>query len=187
MDQQDVFEIALAVFDKEYTDAQYALEDPPKPIRYCRRFYSMAVAKVLREFDWSFLIRELSVDTSVDEPGNGYDHGYYLPFDLFKFVRAHTSYPYQVERDKIYLDSTDEQLKFYGILNDVDLEEVPADFVELIAYALAFVLSPLLTPAGQMDSVILQKYTWTLNGLISTECQNNSRPKEFELGEDFYA
>lgn len=185
MTKQDVFEISLGLFDRTYTDEDYAAAEPPKEIRYCQRYYDMAIAKTLRERNWSFLIKELDIDTGYSEPGYGFAYGYYLPFNLFTVTQVGNNEPYRVVGDMLFTNELTVR-RFHGIYKEVDLDAVPEDFVELIACVLAYILAPMLAPAGVMDQPVMQRYTWAFQGLLDAECNNNSRAPDFVAGEDHY-
>lgn len=174
MDDLDLFNIALSLFDREITEADLDSKTPSKEVRLCNKYLPFARLRAMREFDWSFLIQELELDLNDDVGGfQGFAHGYKLPENLLKIVPSDTSTPFQVTAGRLFIDI--DNPKVYGIMKDLPEEHVPDDFYELIAYALAYQIAPLLAPGGKMDQVTLQKYTWALSGLISAECHNASR------------
>lgn len=173
MTDLELYNIALSLFDRVITQEDLDSETPSKEVRLCKLYRPLATMRVMREFDWSFLVVKLTLDYEDDEPGRGYLHGYRLPEGLLKVVHAFSDFPYEVAGGRIYLDAIDTAV--YGIMEDLPEEHVPSDFYELIAYALAYQIAPLLAPEGRVDQVTLQKYTWALNGLISAECHNNMR------------
>lgn len=174
MTDLELFNITLSLFDREITQADLDSVTPSKEVRLCRKYLQFARLRVLREFDWSFLVVRLQIDVSDDLGGyRGFLHGYKLPAGLFKVVHAFSDFPYEVAGGRLYTDLEDPVV--FGIMEEIPIADVPADFHELIAYALAYQIAPLLAPEGRVDQVTLQKYTWALNGLISAECHNNSR------------
>ena len=174
MTDLDLFNITLSLFDKEITELDLDSSTPSKEVRLCKRYYPLAKYRVMREFDWSFLIVKLQVDSQDDDGGSrGFCHGYRLPEELFKVVQTYSDFPYEVAEGRVFTDVEDPEL--YGIMNELPYDFIPEDFFELIAYALAYQIAPMLAPEGRMDKVTLQKYTWALNGLVSAECNNNSR------------
>jgi hypothetical protein len=172
MTDLDLYKITLSLFDKEITQADLDSDTPSREIRLCRLYKDLAQVRAMREFDWSFLTVKLQIDYDDDVPGRGFLHGYALPNGLLKVVRAYTKYKYEVAEGRIYTDIGEPDV--YGIMADLPESHVPEDFYELIAYALAYLIAPMLAPEGRMDKVILQKYTWALNGLLVSECYNNS-------------
>jgi hypothetical protein len=173
MTDLELYSIALSLFDREVTQEDLDSPNPSREVRLCKLYHNLAQLRVMREFDWSFLIVRLQLVLEDDEPGRGYLHGFLLPEGLLKVVHAFSEFPYEVAGGRIYTD-IDEPV-VYGIMESLPASHVPADFYELIAYALAYQIAPLLAPEGKIDQITLQKYTWALNGLISTECHNNSR------------
>jgi hypothetical protein len=174
MTDLELFNITLSLFDREITQADLDSVTPSKEVRLCRKYLQFARLRVLREFDWSFLVVRLQIDVSDDLGGyRGFLHGYKLPAGLFKVVHAFSDFPYEVAGGRLYTDLEDPVV--FGIMEEIPIADVPTDFHELIAYALAYQIAPLLAPEGRVDQVTLQKYTWALNGLISAECHNNSR------------
>ena len=174
MIELDLYNITLSLFDREIAQADLDSATPSKEVRLCRRYFPLAKLRAMREFDWSFLVVKLQIDTSDDNGGGcGFLHGYRLPSGLLKVVHAFSDFPYEVAGGRIYTDI--DNLVVYGIMDDLPESHVPQDFYELIAYALAFQIAQLLVPEGKMDQITLQKYTWALNGLVSAECHNNSR------------
>lgn len=171
MTDLDLFNITLSIFDREIEQADLDSATPSKEVRLCRRYLSLAKLKVLREFDWSFLIEKLQVELSEDGGLGEFLYGHILPEGLFKVVKINIDYPYQVLGNIFYSDRDKPTL--YGIMEDFKEDNAPEDFYELIAYALAYQIAPLLAPEGRFDEVVLQKYSWALNGLISAECHNN--------------
>lgn len=174
MDDLDLFNIALSLFDREIAEADLESKTPSKEVRLCYKYLPFARLRAMREFDWSFLIQELELDLDNDVGGFlGFLHGYKLPENLLKVVPGDNPNTYQVTAGR-YFTNVDNP-KVYGVMKELPEEHVPDDFYELIAYALAYQIAPLLAPGGKMDQVTLQKYTWALNGLISAECHNASR------------
>jgi hypothetical protein len=173
MTDLELYNITLSLFDRVITQEDLDSATPSKEVRLCKLYKPLAILRVLREFDWSFLVVELQIDYGDDSPGRGFLHGYKLPAGLLKVVHAFSDFAYEVAGGRIYTD-VDEAV-VYGIMEDLPEADVPTDFYELIAYALAYQIAPLLAPEGRVDQVTLQKYTWALNGLISAECHNNMR------------
>jgi len=173
MTDLELYNITLSLFDREITQEDLDSTNPSREVRLCKLYKKFAQLRVMREFDWSFLVVRLDIDLENDEPGRGYLHGFLLPEGLLKVVHAFSEFPYDVAGGRIYTD-TDEPV-VYGIMETLPDSNIPEDFHELIAYALAYQIAPLLAPEGKVDQVTLQKYTWALSGLISSECHNNSR------------
>lgn len=173
MTDLELYNITLSLFDREITQEDLDSTNPSREVRLCKLYKKFAQLRVMREFDWSFLVVRLDIDLENDEPGRGYLHGFLLPDGLLKVVHAFSEFPYDVAGGRIYTD-TDEPV-VYGIMETLPDSNIPEDFHELIAYALAYQIAPLLAPEGKVDQVTLQKYTWALSGLISSECHNNSR------------
>jgi hypothetical protein len=174
MTELELYNITLSLFDREISQEDLDSATPSKEVRLCKRYLPLARIRAMREFDWSFLVVRLQIDTTDDDAGyRGFTHGYKLPQGLLKVVHAFSEFPYEVAGGRLYTDVEDPVV--FGIMEELPVEHVPMDFHELIAYALAYQIAPLLVPEGRMDQVTLQKYTWALNGLISAECHNNSR------------
>jgi hypothetical protein len=174
MTELELFNITLSLFDREITQEDLDSPTPSKEVRLCKLYYPLAKLKAMREFDWSFLVVRLQLDTSDDDGGSrGYLHGYKLPEGTMKVVQAFSVFPYEVAGGRLYTDV--DNAVVYGIMKELPTEHVPDDFYELIAYALAFQISGLLVPDGRMDQMILQRYTWASQGLISADCHNTSR------------
>lgn len=179
MTDLELCNLALGIFDRQITQTELDAVIPNKEVRLCRQHLPLARNKVLREFDWSFLIVKLGIDYTQDSGGyKGFIHGYSLPEGVFKVVHAHTDYAYEIANGTIYTDEDSPEV--YGIMQTLPSSGVPSDYIELTAYALAFSIAPMLAPAGGLDQVALQKYSWVLSGLISSECHNNSRPRPVE-------
>lgn len=172
MTDLDLYKITLSLFDREITQVDLDSDTPSREVRLCKLYKDLAQVRAMREFDWSFLVVKLQMDYENDEPGRGFQHGYILPQGLMKVVRTYTKYKYEVAEGRLYTDVAEADV--YGIMTDLPEANVPEDFYELIAYALAYQIAPMLAPEGRMEKVILQKYTWALNGLMVAECYNNS-------------
>lgn len=180
MTDLEMFNIALSLFDKEITQEDLDSNSPIKEVRLCKRYKNIAIVKTLREFDWSFLTVQLDVDYTDDVPGFGFNHGYKLPLDLFKIVNRYVDYTYEVHVDRIYTNTKDPIV--YGIKKEIPSNDIiPLDYYELIAYAIAFQIAPLITSQEKVSSLILQKYSWVFNGLISAECHNNSKESNLNV------
>ena len=174
MKDLELFGLALAMVDREVDQEDLDSEYPSKEVRLCRRYLPSAITRALREFDWSFLTVKLTLDATKDVGGYaGYSHGYELPADLLKLVPMNPWYPYEVNAGRLYCD--EEMPPAYGIFKTLPATGVPNDFMELIAYSLAYLMAPMLSPGGTLDQMILQRYTWVLSGLTTSECKNNSR------------
>jgi len=173
MTDLELFNITLSIFDREITQEDLDSLTPIKEVRLCKRYLSLSKLKVLREFDWSFLIEKLQIELSERGSYKGFLYGFTLPEGLLKVVQVNTDYPYQIIGNTFYTDVDNPIL--FGIMEDFKEDYAPKDFYELIAYALAYQIAPLLAPEGRFDQIVLQKYTWALNGLISAECHNNSK------------
>jgi len=179
MTDLELYNITLSMFDKEITTAELESETPTKEVRFCLKYHAIAIAKAMREFDWSFLTVKLDIDYTDDVPGFNFTYGYPLPSGLFKIVNTYTKYVYEVKGGRIYTDQ--EEADVYGIMVAIPESFVPMDFYELIAYALAYQIAPILSSEETISSFILQKYTWALSGLISAECHNNSREPDINV------
>jgi hypothetical protein len=173
MTDLELYNITLSIFDREITQDDLDSQTPSKEVRLCRRYLPLAKLKVLREFDWSFLIEKLQIELVERGGYKGFLYGFLLPEGLLKVVRNETDYPYEVIGNILYTDIDNPTI--FGIMEDFKEDHAPKDFYELIAYALAYQIAPLLAPEGRFDQVVLQKYSWALNGLISAECHNNSK------------
>jgi len=174
MTELELYNITLSLFDREITQEDLDSQEPSKEVRLCRRYLPLAELRTMREFDWSFLTVKIALELSDDDGGNSmFSHGYKLPEGVLKVVHAFSDFPYEVVAGRLYTD--EDAPVIYGIMRNLPTQAVPEDFYELIAYALAYQIAPLLSPEGKTGQVALQKYTWALNGLISAECHNNSR------------
>lgn len=179
MTDLELFNLALAQFDKQVTQSDLDAVSPSKEVRLCRQFLPMAKRKAMREFDWSFLTARIDVDHTDDDGGfHGFSHGYLLPTGLLKLVHTSSDFPYVVVGKRLYVNIDNPTV--YGVMQELPVIGVPEDFYELIAYALAFQIASMLAPEGKTDQAVLQKYTWVLNGLISAECHNNRRESRDE-------
>ena len=97
MDDLNLYNMTLSLFDREITQDDLDSTTPSKEVRLCKRYHNIAILRVLREFDWSFLVTRILIDEEDDAGQDyGFIHGYKLPAGLLKVVHAFTDYPYEV-------------------------------------------------------------------------------------------
>lgn len=173
MTELDLFNLALAPLGREISEAEYEGEDPSRELRLCRQHLALARIRVMREFDWSCLTVKLDMDWTDDEPGFGFAHGYLLPYGVFKIIGLAGDGPYRVVGERLYTD--EDAPEVHGIMTGWPESGVPEDLHELAAYALGYLVVPVLAPEAKLEQLLLQRYTWCLGGLTSAEARNNRK------------
>lgn len=173
MTQLEIFNLALSLHDRVITQADLDALNPSKEVRLCKTYQPVALAKALREMDWSFFTVKLAIDLSDDVPGWGFLHGFLLPDNLFKHVPI-SDEPFQVSGDRYFTDS--EQPVLYGMFkNCFDTLEHPDEFDMLVAFGISYEITGILSPRSGIDQQALQQYSWILGALTTSECHSNSR------------
>lgn len=163
------------LIDKDIDTEDFLSSEPSKEVRLFKEFLYSAEMRVLRDFDWSFLIQGAKL-TGVETDKGAYEFA--MPDNLLKIVEADGEY--EVRDGKIY--SFQEALSIgyiqssTGDDNCIDYTKCPADFWELTAYALAYLVAPLTSNNSQgLMQAILQKYQMALVGLIQSECHHQEQ------------
>jgi hypothetical protein len=173
MTQLEIFNLALSLHDRVITQADLDSLNPSKEVRLCKTYHPVALAKALREMDWSFFTEKLAIDMSDDVPGWGFLHGFLLPDNLFKHVPI-SDEPFQVSGDRYYTDNEEPEL--YGMFkNCSDTLAHPDEFDMLVAFGISYEICGMLSPRSGIDQQAVQHYSWILGALTAAEVHNNYR------------
>ena len=171
-----IYNVALHVLGRSCTEQSLSQAPLSTEVEYCNTFYPQACDRALAESDWSFFIRPIPIPEHLERTGCGGKFSFKLPYGLEKLVPARDSGPYQVLGGYYLSDKTPGEL--YGIFDDYMEMDHPRTFDNLVAYALAIILCPILAPGDQqMYQAAMQNYAWCLGSLRQAEAFNNS--KEF--------
>ena len=177
----EIYNVALHVLNRSCTEESLSQDPIPTEVEYCNTFYTQACDRALAESDWSFFVRPIPVPRDLPSVGRGRRFSFMLPYGLEKLVPSPEAGPYQILGGYYLADEMPQEL--YGIFDDYMEMDHPRMFDNLVAYALAIILCPILAPGDQqMMQAAMQNYAWCLGALRQLEASNNS--KEFLNRED---
>lgn len=187
MKKWEIYNTALHVLGRSCTEADLDFDPPAAEIDCCNVCWPQARMRALREHNWSFFIERLSIDMSseADIPGHGYLHGFRLPDGLLALAPARNSSRFDVYGNVYYCNRKPAD-GLYGIMDDcMDDMDHPEDFDHLVAYALAYLVAPILAPGDQKAADLAASgYSWVRENLMRLESNNNR--KIFLYGSDGY-
>ncbi len=148
----------------------------------CRRFYSVALEFVLRDFDWGFARKQVSlalVDTFSQGSGSEFSYSYRYPNACAKIRKIMSGFRQDTESSRVvFQESSDAVGKLlltnapasvqYPLFveitrNDQSPEVWPPDFVMAISYMLASLIAPRLTSGDPMklgDKALQKYFVW---------------------------
>jgi len=172
----EIYNIALRQHGKLCTEAEVTSANPPYEVRLCTSGYNSAVHRVLGEFNWSHFTVPVIYQELYDFPKGKWVHGYLLPQGILRIVPRSTQ-PYDLIGN-VFL-TNEERPDIFAIMDNFDCESAPDNFCELVGLALAYDLCGIIAPADNaILSMILQKYSWTLQTMISADCPAEKRALE---------
>ena len=169
MDKLDIFNKALAVFNIAPIGEDEIQDSRNPDIAVLNLHLGTAIRKASREFDWSFLVSELSLSEDMG-PHGGYQCSYKLPDNLFRLTSADGSRYRRVNNWLL----TDGKGIAYGILDNYEEWKAPEDFWELVAYNLAIFASAKLSPGDDKVKMAVAMHDSILATMIQNECQGES-------------
>lgn len=169
----EVYNIALKQHGKRCTTEEVESLTPPYEVELCASGYGAAVHRVLGEFDWSRFTVPVIYQELLDFPKGKWAHGYLLPQGILRIVPRSTK-PYDLIGN-VYLTNEDHPAIF-AIMDNFDCESAPDDFCELVGLALAYDLAGIICPPeSPVLTMIMQKYSWTLQRMIAADCPPEER------------
>ena len=164
MDKLGIFNKALSVFNIEPLTEDDLKETEGRPeIQVLELFFGSALAKVLRERNWTFLERRLDLGEDKGAEG-GYCHSYDLPEGLFRLTRADGIF--RVVGTRLLTNGRPEA---YGIMHELPDSGVPEDFYTVVAFALAYYSASKLSPGDTKTQIALDMYQRTLSMLVMND------------------
>lgn len=120
--------------------------------------------------DKTTVLSSASSVTSYDlGESRGYKHSYALPYDSVGLLRVtHCgSVPYRVVGDRLLVNT--EKPELWGILTTLPETGVPEDFYYYVAYTLAYMASPKLSPGDSTLQTIMQALSVYENRLLMND------------------
>ena len=173
MDKLHIFNTCLTVYNIAIlTEEQLQDEDAKKAhpdIMTLEVLLPVALHKVMREYAWSFLDVRLELGEDLG-PRDGYRHSYNLPPDCFRVTRADGLY--RVVGSVLL---TNGRPIAYGQKTELPDSGVPADFDDLVAYALAIFAGPKLSPGDAKVQLASTFYQTLVTGMALNDSQNAMR------------
>jgi hypothetical protein len=122
----------------------------------CRRFYDTAREIVLRDFNWPFATKEVTLGLVESNPTEEWTYSYRYPADCLKLRRIFSGLrndtrqsrvPYKIVRDSvgklIYTDQINACMEY--TIDEEDASRFDPDFVMALSFRLAAYMAPRLT------------------------------------------
>lgn len=122
----------------------------------CRRYYDTARQSTIRDFDWSFARRRVSLALVESSPNEDWAYSYRYPTSALKLLKIasgvrnetrQSRVPYEVGYDGtarvIYTDQEQAELLYISDITDTSV--FPVDFMLALSYRLAFFIAPRIT------------------------------------------
>lgn len=172
MDKLEIYNKALDLCGQEpLTQEDLESEDKDQTVTSLDAWYMTALRKASKEMPWSFLEVEIQLGDDGGS-GHGYLHSYKLPEDIESITWA-SGERYQRIGDKLF---TDGEPKAYGILKDIVPDtNVPEDFYDLVAIALAYYASVRLSPDTTTRNAIYYLYQDRRDEMINYSLQSERK------------
>lgn len=150
-----------------------SLDDATKEARECKLFYPFSRDAVLRDHDWGFARKRVSL-ALLSETWSGWDYAYQYPVDCLVARKitpdAETETGDKVEfeissndslsRRVILTNKEDAELVYTAKVEDVNLFD--AIFTDALAWRLASELAIPLKAKADLQNVLFQKYIFVL-------------------------
>lgn len=175
MDTQDIFRLALGIFNINYsqvgTDSLEA--------QYCENYIDAAKEVCLTTNPWPFLLKkkQFSETDRIEGSHRGLEFGYASPEDLAYPYLVNGKYDetFSVSGDNIFFPFENPEIEY--VSNSVDIADMPTLYVYLIADELAIQIAPMLaSDSSQVEAKaasLFQRHLASLNLMY----QNTSRQK----------
>lgn len=122
----------------------------------CRRYFETNRQATLRDFDWPFARRRVTLGLIESNPNSEWGYSYRYPSDALRLMRISSGLrqdtrgsrvPYVIESDEtgrvLYSDENPANIVYISNILNTDL--FPIDFVLALSYRLAFFIAPRIT------------------------------------------
>ena len=178
----DVANRALALAGSAAVVYDLARDPSPEAVR-CRQFLPMAVRSVLASHAWGFAtVRRSASHTPPDQDGYVRIH---TPPDMARLVEVDAGegrpLPRRAANGDVFvkaLPGTPVRLSY--VSSDVDLSLAPGPFVDAVAYRLASLIAPALSPDTATARGVLQLAEAKVAEAKSVEARDADQPGEWE-------
>ena len=163
----DIYNKALSVFNiaPRTEDDLKDTEGHPE-IQTLDMFFPTALHRAMYERTWTFLEKRLELGDDLGAEC-GYRHSYDLPEGLLRLTRAEGIY--RVVGTRLLMNG---RPLAYGIMQTLPDSGVPELFYSLVAYALAVLVSPKLSPGDTKYQIAEGNYQRILELLVRNDLRN---------------
>lgn len=157
----------------------------------CRTFYENTRDLVLRDFEWPFATRTVSLGLVEEDPTSEWAYSYRYPSGIVKFRKIlsgtrnetnDTRVPYRVASDDtgllIYTDKSSAEGEYTKLVTDVSL--YPPDFVMALSLRLAFYIAPRISRGDpfKMQEKVLNNFFIEISRSSATAVNEEQEEKE---------
>ena len=164
----------------------------------CRTFYQRALNAVLRDFNWPFATKILTLQLSADDPGEFWDYAYQYPPDCARLRKIqsdsrvdsrYTKITYQIAQGtsgKIILTNREDAICEYTQFMD-NPAYYDDDFALALSWRLAVYVAPSITGGDpfKLQENAMQMYGFELGmareNALNEMTDDDEPPSEFEL------
>lgn len=119
----------------------------------CRRYYTIALGKILEDFNWPFSTKFADLALVEEDPTDEWSFSYRYPSDCLNFRRIpsgirndtrQSRIPYKIGQDDqgylIFTDQSEAQAEY--TVNVTDVTRFSSSFALALSYLLAFLITP---------------------------------------------
>lgn len=156
-----------------------------------RRFYDVALSKILSDYPWPFATRIAALALVAVEPNTEWLYSYRYPVDCLTLRRVisgvrndtrQSRAPYKIASDAsgrlIFTDEEDAQVEYTALITDT--LQFQADFALAFSYLMAFLIAPRLTAGDQfkLGDKAFKLYQYTAGQATSNAGNEGQRDEE---------
>ena len=158
--------------------------------RACRRFFTTARDKCLRDFSWPFASKIAALALIEEDPNDEWAYSYRYPSDCLEFKRIlsgtrqdtrQSRVPYKISQDDagllIFSDQEDAEAEYTMRTDQPEL--YPPDFTVALSFLLAHYIAPSLTNGDpfKMGERALKMYLYEISR-AQANAGNEEQPEE---------
>lgn len=148
------------------------LTDNTERARQCNQRFNTLLDSLLCLVPWTFAMERLQLASDVDTPAFEFTYKHTLPSDCLQVLGDYNDYPYRVEGNYIFSDSSPIKLIYTRRIDDMN--ELSSLFVEMFQLALAKKLCMTLTGSAALYDRIKEDLRMAMKVAKSKDAQQGT-------------
>lgn len=146
------------------------VDDDIEEARLCKKFYPLVRDRLLRSHPWNFAIKRVQLAELSTVPLFGFDHQFQLPADCLRVLQLDENTDrYKVEGRVVVTNNS--TVKALIVFKQTDESKWDANFVDVMATALAVELAYPITQARETKADLMEEYKMKLAQARSFDAQ----------------